>query len=126
MSETSEAEIREYLLEQLIEQLQVAGVSPDDVDDSTDLLASGIVDSLGVLELMTVVSDRFGVEDDWEDLDPEILLVVGPFCRYAECTLGACAPTTRHHDSPGASDDRGSTQTRHSRGALAAAGDLDP
>jgi acyl carrier protein len=83
MSETSEAEIREFLLEQVMERLQVAGVAPEDVDDSTDLLGSGIVDSLGVLELMTVVSDRFGVEDDWEDLDPEVLLVVGPFCRYA-------------------------------------------
>jgi acyl carrier protein len=83
MNGTSEAEIREFLLEQLMEQLQVASVAPEDVDDSTDLLGSGIVDSLAVLELMTVVSDRFGVEDDWEDLDPEILLVVGPFCRYA-------------------------------------------
>jgi acyl carrier protein len=83
MSESSEAEIREFLLEQVMERLEVAGVAPEDVDDSTDLLGSGIVDSFGVLELMTLVSDRFGVEDDWEDLDPEILLVVGPFCRYA-------------------------------------------
>jgi acyl carrier protein len=83
MSVSSEAEIREFLVEQLMERLEVAGVTPEDIDDSTDLLGSGIVDSFGVLELMTLVSDRFGVEDDWEDLDPEVLLVVGPFCRYA-------------------------------------------
>jgi acyl carrier protein len=83
MSETHEAEIREFLLEQLMERLQEVGVAPEEIDDSTDLLGEGIVDSLGVLELMTVVADRFGVEDDWEDLDPELLLVIGPFCRYA-------------------------------------------
>jgi acyl carrier protein len=83
MSETSEAEIRDFLVEHLMERLQVAGVAPEDVDDGTDLLADGIVDSLGVLELVTVVSDRFGVEDDWQDFDPESFLVVGPFCRYA-------------------------------------------
>jgi acyl carrier protein len=92
MSETDEAEIREFLLEQLMDRLQVAGMAPEDVDDSTDLLADGIVDSLGVLELVTVVSDRFGVEDDWQDFDPELFLVVGPFCRYAAMrTRGADA-----------------------------------
>jgi acyl carrier protein len=83
MSETREAEIREFLLGQLTERLEVAGIAPDDIHDGTDLLGEGILDSFGVLELMTVVSERFGVDDDWEDLDPELLLVVGPFCRYA-------------------------------------------
>jgi len=83
MSDPTEAEIRAFLLEQVTERLQAAGVAPDEVDDDTDLLGAGIVDSLGVLELMTLVSDRFGIDDDWEDIDPEILLVVGPFCRYA-------------------------------------------
>ena len=83
MSKTSEAEIRAFLLDRIDERLQAANIAPEAVDDGIDLLASGVVDSLGVLELITVVSDHFGVEGDWEDYEPQDILVVGPFCRYA-------------------------------------------
>ena len=83
MSTTTEVEVRAFLLDRIDERLQAANIAPDAVDDGTDLLESGVVDSLGVLELITVVSDHFGVEGDWEDYEPEDILVVGPFCRYA-------------------------------------------
>jgi acyl carrier protein len=83
MTDTS-TEIRSYVLEQVRERLDAAGLDPSDVRDDTDLLADGVLDSLEVLELMAVVGDRYGIEGDWEDYDPEEILVVGHFCRYVE------------------------------------------
>jgi acyl carrier protein len=81
---TGTAEIRAYVLEQVRERLDAAGLDSSDVRDDTDLLADGVLDSLEVLELMAVVGDRYGIEGDWEDYDPEEILLVGPFCRYVE------------------------------------------
>ena len=78
------AEIRVFVLEQVRARLQAAGLEPSDVRDDTDLLAEGVLDSLEVLELMAIVADRYGIEGDWEDYDPEEILVIGPFCRYVE------------------------------------------
>jgi acyl carrier protein len=78
----NEADVRAFVFDQLAARFDEAGITAEDVRDETDLLAGGIVDSLGVLELIAMVSDRFGVEDEWDDYDPDQLLVVGPFCRY--------------------------------------------
>jgi acyl carrier protein len=82
------AEIRAYVLEQVRGRLDAVGLGPSDVRDDTDLLGEGILDSLDVLELMAVVGDHYGVEGDWEDYDPEEILVLGPFCRYVERKMG--------------------------------------
>jgi acyl carrier protein len=42
-------------------------------DGNTPLLAGGAIDSLGVLELMTYLSDRFGIEIEDSDFDPRNL-----------------------------------------------------
>ena len=81
---TSSAEVRQFVLERLADRLEAAGLPPDQVTDETDLFADGVVDSLEVLETVAAVSDQFGVDGDWEDYDPENLLVIGPFCRYVE------------------------------------------
>ena len=70
------AEIRAYVLEHVRERLEAAGLNASDVRDETDLLGDGILDSLEVLELMAAVGDRYGIEGDWEDYDPEEILVV--------------------------------------------------
>lgn len=78
----TEAEVRSFVLERLEPRLREAGIDAATVSDDTDVFAAGAIDSLGVVELIALVSDRFGLEDDWEDFDPEELLVIGPFCRY--------------------------------------------
>ncbi len=69
-----------------------AGLDASDVRDDTDLLGDGILDSLDVLELMAAVGDQYGIEGDWEDYDPEEILVVGPFCRYVERNMSDPLP----------------------------------
>lgn len=81
---TSTADVRRFVLERLAKRLEAAGIQPDEVSDATDLFADGVIDSLEVMETIAAVSDEFGVDGDWEDYDPEDLLVLGPFCRYVE------------------------------------------
>ena len=60
-----------------------------DVPDDFDLRANGLIDSFGVLELIGALEERFGLELDFDELDPEDLTVVGPLSRYVERKTGA-------------------------------------
>jgi acyl carrier protein len=55
---------------------------PADLSDDCDLLLSGYVDSLGLLELMTAIQDHFGREIDFDELDAEQMTIVGPLKRF--------------------------------------------
>jgi acyl carrier protein len=57
-------------------------VDPGELPDSFDLLSEGVVDSLGILEMVSAVEEKFGIEVDLEDIDPDDLTRVEPFCRY--------------------------------------------
>ena len=48
----------------------------------TSLLESGTIDSLGVLELMTFVSERFGIQLEDGDFDPGHLATPGHLVRF--------------------------------------------
>lgn len=57
--------------------------------DDCDLLLSGIIDSLGLLELVTAVNRHYGREIDFEALDPEQMTIVGPLCRFVADQIGS-------------------------------------
>jgi acyl carrier protein len=75
-------EVRAFILEDLVEPLAELGLSPEEISDDFDLLTSGVIDSLGLLELIAEVNERFGLDIDYEELDPEGLTIVGPFSRH--------------------------------------------
>jgi acyl carrier protein len=58
-----------------------------DVDAATPLLQSGAIDSLGFLELMTFLSDEFGIVLDDEDFDASNLETVGKLVDFVERKL---------------------------------------
>jgi len=43
---------------------------------------TGIIDSVGLLELVGAVQKYCEREIDFEGLDPESMTVLGPFCHY--------------------------------------------
>lgn len=57
--------------------------------DHCDLLLSGLIDSLGLLELVTALGNHFGHEVNLEHLDPEEMTVVGPLSRFVAKQLNA-------------------------------------
>ena len=76
------ADVRAFVVADLAEALTENGIDPDAVGDDFDLLTSGVIDSFGILELIADVNEHFGIEIDFEELDPEGLTIVGQFSAY--------------------------------------------
>ncbi|MER5466691.1 MULTISPECIES: phosphopantetheine-binding protein [unclassified Streptomyces] len=58
--------IKEFVVEQFLPD-----VSAGDLDDDLDLLENGIIDSLGLLKVIAWLEDRYGINTDEVDLDPD-------------------------------------------------------
>jgi acyl carrier protein len=83
MSAVSPGDVRIFLKGFIQKRLAAQGQDPlDELPDNCDLLLSGVIDSLGLLELVTAVNEHYGREIDFEDLDPDHMTIVGPFCDF--------------------------------------------
>jgi acyl carrier protein len=83
MIEASSEQIRIFLQQYILEKSVARGrEAPGELADDCDLLLSGMIDSLGLLDLMSAIQEHCQQEIDFEALDPEQLTVVGPLCRY--------------------------------------------
>jgi acyl carrier protein len=76
------ADVRAFVVADLADALSENGIDPATVGDDFDLLTSGVIDSFGILELIADVNEHFGIEIDFEELDPEGLTIVGQFSAY--------------------------------------------
>jgi len=74
--------VREYLGKRFASQFAALGFDPNQVPEDLDLLERGVIDSLGLIELIAAVDEEFNLAVDFEQMDPEHLTIVGPFCRY--------------------------------------------
>jgi len=54
------------------------------ISAETPLLTSGAIDSLGILDLVTFLSERFGVELSDEDFDPANFETFGQLVGFVE------------------------------------------
>jgi acyl carrier protein len=74
---------KRFLQEHLSEKIGAtrAGKHVELVEDC-DLLLSGIIDSIGLLELVGAIQEFLGQEIDFEALDPEQMTIVGPLCKF--------------------------------------------
>jgi acyl carrier protein len=83
MSVITPDDVRMFLTGFIQKRLAAQGQDPlNELSDDCDLLLSGVIDSLGLLELITAVNEHYGREIDFEDLDPEQMTVVGPLCDF--------------------------------------------
>lgn len=82
MSSPSPTEVRDFLLNRVSGPLSALGLTPEEVTDRFDLLAEGVIDSLGLVQMIVAVETQFRVELDLEELAVEDLGVIGPFSRY--------------------------------------------
>lgn len=82
-------EVRAHVLHTLAQPLAQAGIAAADAPDDLDLLDSGVIDSFGILELVSEVEDHFGVEIDFDALDPDELTVLGSFASFVATQVNA-------------------------------------
>jgi acyl carrier protein len=76
-------EVRKFVETFLMHRLSNQGRDTSIVlAEECDLLLSGLIDSLGVLELLTALGNQCGKDIDFETLDPEEMTIVGPLCRF--------------------------------------------
>jgi acyl carrier protein len=96
----TQAEVRIFLTDYINRKLGAAGRdSYEDLPDDCDLWLSGMIDSMGVLELMGVLEEFSGRDIDFEVLDPEEMTVVGPLCRFvSQQTLTASSRASSNID----------------------------
>jgi len=76
---TSE-ELRAAIRAHVIAHFHLARVA--DFDDETPLLESGLIDSLGILELVDYLEQTFAIELDDEDLSPENFDSIATLARF--------------------------------------------
>ena len=77
-------QVRAFILDRFRSQLEAKGLSPSTISDNFDLLTEGVVDSMGVVELINALEQHWNIQLDLEALEPESLTIVGPLCRYVE------------------------------------------
>ena len=78
--------VRRFLLALYTDKL--TGMNQAEVPDNFDLLVSGIIDSMGVLEMVGALEKEFGIELDMSGLETEQLTVIGPLSRYVAAQAG--------------------------------------
>jgi len=76
--------IRNFILRRYSEQLSANGMALDAVPDDYDLMSAGVIDSLGLIEMIGALEEEFNLEIDFEGLDANEMTIIGPFCRYVE------------------------------------------
>jgi acyl carrier protein len=92
VSKVSAAEVRMFVLLELADALAARGLEPRAVPDSFDLLTEGVIDSLGIVEVIAALEQRFLAQIDFEELDPEDMTIIGPLSRYVAAKATATEP----------------------------------
>lgn len=87
------AEIRALITAQFIGQLHALGLQPDSLHDDVDLMAEGIVDSLGFLELLAAVEQCYGTPIDFDGLPADQLTMLGPLCDHLAAQIASRGET---------------------------------
>ena len=84
----SATDVRTYVLELIAEPLTALGLSTASVPPDFDLLREGVLDSLGFIELTIALEEHFGLEIDYEQLDPEELGALDSLSRHVAASDG--------------------------------------
>ena len=87
MTDDKAAPVRRFILDLFADPLAALGHTPETVPDDFDLLSEGVIDSFGMLELLTNLQERYALEGDFEDLDVEQATMIGPLSQYLQARI---------------------------------------
>jgi acyl carrier protein len=82
MTPLTAKDIRSFLLEHFSSMIAANDLDPAAIGDDIDLLQAGVIDSLGVLEMISAVEQHFKIAVDFERMDPADLVLLGKFSHF--------------------------------------------
>ena len=74
--------VRAFLLTRYYEPIIAMQLSLTEIPDDFDFLLSGVIDSFGILEMISAIEDEFQIRLDLALLDAEDITRIGPLARY--------------------------------------------
>lgn len=78
-------ELTKQLKEQIIEALNLEGVTPDDIDDQKPLFGEGLgLDSIDALELIVLLEKKYGIRLTAPSEGKAIFKNISTIARYVE------------------------------------------
>lgn len=83
MNEFTSDTIRDFLLKKYAGSIKALGLAPAAVSDDFDFLLTGVIDSFGILEMISSIEKEFKIQLDMETLDANEITILGPLSRYA-------------------------------------------
>ena len=82
MKDISPEQVRQFLLDRYAESIKCMALNPVEVPDNFDFLLNGVIDSFGILEMISSIEDKFRIRLDLAALDAEQITLLGPLSRY--------------------------------------------
>ncbi len=73
------AQVKKYVITELL--------SGEEISDDEDLLLSGLVESIGVMRLVTFLEQQFGIKIPPRDVTVENFASINAICHYLEGRL---------------------------------------
>jgi acyl carrier protein len=82
VKDVTSSNIRQFLLIKYLEPIEALGLTPANLPDDFDFLLNGVIDSFGILEMISAIEEEFQIELDLAALDAEQITILGPLSRY--------------------------------------------
>ena len=82
MKDVTSDNVKKFLLTRYFEPIKGMGFDPVEVPDTFDFFLSGVVDSFGILEMVTSIEEEFHIRLDLAALDAEHVTILGPLSEY--------------------------------------------
>ena len=79
---TSADDVKSFVLNYLLKKAPPGDFDVMKIDDTFDFLEAGIIDSMGLLEMIEAMEDHFKITVDFEQMDTEKFTILGCFSRY--------------------------------------------
>jgi acyl carrier protein len=84
--------VRGLILEACGPALTDFDIDPADAPGDLDLRGSGLIDSLGFVEVIVQLEEQLGIEIDLEEMDPEQITVLDPLATHIAARAKRSAP----------------------------------
>jgi acyl carrier protein len=82
MKDVMPEKVRKFLLTRYSEPITAMQLNVTELPYDFDLLLSGVIDSFGILEMISAIEDEFQIQLDLALLDAEDLTRIGPLAQY--------------------------------------------